>query len=318
MRPAVSLQQFSQFIGALGEARMDLDGPDLLTWGACELSQIVGFDAAWCGCADMMPSEVEIIGTQLLNLPEDYVGFWSEVRHDDLLAGDVQAMKHQGRQWAHYDRRGARQTEGMIALADRYGLNKLSVVTRCVDPLRPQLFLSAYRASPQAQELGEGELTFLACALDHLQAAMDRHSRRDDSALRLLVDARGRPVAGSAAALELWVGWQQHKSVPMPFVDHLNTNGLRVVSTPKPVAGGHVLSALRIVPQALTDRLSAREREIASLISEGHTHKEIARLLGIAPTTVRNQTARIYEKAGVSSRAALTRAMVSGPLTHEA
>lgn len=311
VRDGEELIAFSHFVGALNEARAEHDGPELLTWAADRLSEIIGFDAAWCGWADMMPADIEIIGTQTLNLPEDYVAFWSGVRDDDILAGDVKSAQGKGGpNWATYDRGGARQTDGMVALSDRFGLRQLSVVTRPVDPLRPQLFISAYRGGTAAPVMQQRELTFLACALDHMQSVLDRHRSRDDSGLRLLVDRQGRPVAGSAQALGLWSGWRDAPERPRDFAAFLEDSGLHVVSAPAPVAGGHVLTELRIAPHRLSDRLSARERDIASLIAEGHTHKEIARELGLAPATVRNQTARIYAKAGVTSRAALTRALM--------
>lgn len=314
LRDGDELRALSGFIGALYEARRDHDGPDLLDWAAGELARVIGFDAAWCGWADLVPPAVEIIGTRLLNLPPDYVAFWSDIRHHDVLAEDVMSMAKTGRQWAHYDRTGPRQTEGMIALADRYGLRKLSVVTRPVNALRPQLFLSAYRGGQGDRTLGTRELTFLACAMDHLQAALDQAREADSAALRLLVDARGRPVAGSAAALALWTGCRidpTRGDGAARFLRELSARGLRAQTRPTALAGGHVLTELRLMPERNADRLSTREREIADLIAEGHTHKEIARALGLAPATVRNQTARIYAKIGVTSRAALTRAMVA-------
>jgi DNA-binding CsgD family transcriptional regulator len=312
MREGTELQAFSRFVGALHEARHDLDGPALLDWAAGELSGIVGFDAAWLGWADMTPPSVEIIGTTVHNLPADYVGFWNAIRSEDLLAADVKNMKTEGRLWAQYDRDGNRHTDGMIALADRYGLRKLSVVTRAQDPLRPQLFLSAYRGGVAARGLDLRELTFLSCALDHMQGVLDRASGGRAGDLRLLVDDRGRPVAGSAAALTLWSGWRgEPGGVSGSFDDYLDSRGFNVLANPTAMVGGHKLTELRLIPRSLLDSLSAREREVAELIAEGFTHKEIARSLGIAPTTVRNQTARIYEKAGVSSRAALTRAILT-------
>ncbi|MDP2083871.1 MAG: helix-turn-helix transcriptional regulator [Gemmobacter sp.] len=309
MREGSDLQAFSRFIGALHEARLALCGPDLLAWGARTLSDIVGFDAAWCGWADMMPDEVDIIGTTMMNLPADYVAFWREIKSDDLLASDVKAMKATQRLWAHYDRAGDRQTDGMQALADRYGLRQLSVVTRPVDPLRPQLFLSAYRGGPRARPLQDNELTFLACALDHLQAALDRGDDGADGVPRLLVDRQARPVAGSAAALALWSGWRGD-AAPACFDTWLGRRGLRTVAVPSPLADGHMLTELRLAPHRLSDDLTLREREVAVLISQGRTHKEIARLLGLSPATVRNHTARIYAKTQVGSRAALTRALM--------
>lgn len=311
MHGGPDIAAFSRFIGALHEARGTLCGPDLLGWGANALSNIIGFDAAWCGWADMMPDEVDIIGTTLMNLPDDYVAFWREIKSEDLLASDVQAMKTTHRLWAHYDRAGDRQTDGMQALADRYGLRHLSVVTRPVDPHRPQLFLSAYRGGSGARPLQEAELTFLACALDHLQTALDQGGHCSDGAPRLLVDRQARPVAGSAAALALWSGWRGGAMAAATGFDcWLAQRGLRSVAQPTPLADGHVLTELRLAPRRLTDDLTDREREVAGLISQGRTHKEIARLLGLSPATVRNHTARIYAKTQLGSRAALTRALM--------
>lgn len=314
LREGEELQALSRFIGVLHEARRDHDGPDLLDWAAARLADLVGFDAAWCGWADMVPPVVDIIGTTTLHLPEDYVAFWSDIKHDDVLAGDVKAMSEAGRQWAQYDRDGRRQTDGMMALSDRYGLRKLSVVTRPVNPLRPQLFISAYRGGGRARPLSRRELTFLACALDHMQAVLDQSEDPDGAALRLLVDPRGRPVAGSSAALALWMDNRPDPQTGRraeSFAQVLRRRGLRAVTSPAPLAGGHVLTELRLLPDRNADRLTPREREIADLIAEGQTHKQIARTLGLAPATIRNQTARIYAKVGVSSRAALTRALVA-------
>jgi DNA-binding CsgD family transcriptional regulator len=51
--------------------------------------------------------------------------------------------------------------------------------------------------------------------------------------------------------------------------------------------------------------LSAREREIAALVSRGLRTREIAEVLGTSPNTVRNQTAKIFAKLEVTTRAEL-------------
>lgn len=48
--------------------------------------------------------------------------------------------------------------------------------------------------------------------------------------------------------------------------------------------------------------LTAREREVITLVGSGHTNKEIARLLQISHTTVQTQLHRIYVKLHVSGR----------------
>jgi two-component system nitrate/nitrite response regulator NarL len=67
-------------------------------------------------------------------------------------------------------------------------------------------------------------------------------------------------------------------------------------------------SALAHAPGASTSSggkgssLTAREREIVSLIAEGLRNDEIARRLGITPKTVKNHLTALFEKVGVSSR----------------
>ncbi|HSZ42777.1 MAG TPA: helix-turn-helix transcriptional regulator [Trebonia sp.] len=53
-----------------------------------------------------------------------------------------------------------------------------------------------------------------------------------------------------------------------------------------------------------TPGLSAREREVMSLIAGGHTNGEIAAHLFLAEKTVKNHVRSIYSKLGVDSRRA--------------
>jgi ATP/maltotriose-dependent transcriptional regulator MalT len=49
--------------------------------------------------------------------------------------------------------------------------------------------------------------------------------------------------------------------------------------------------------------LSPRERYVLDLIGEGHSNKEIARELGIAPETVKSHVKNLFVKLGVERRA---------------
>ena len=51
--------------------------------------------------------------------------------------------------------------------------------------------------------------------------------------------------------------------------------------------------------------LSPREQEVAALVARGLQNKEIANVLQVSPTTVRNQLASVFRKADVSTRAEL-------------
>ncbi len=54
--------------------------------------------------------------------------------------------------------------------------------------------------------------------------------------------------------------------------------------------------------------LSAAEREVARLVLEGRSSREIAKVRGTSARTIANQLAAIFRKLGVSSRAELARA----------
>ncbi|MCP3937729.1 MAG: hypothetical protein GY708_20450 [Actinomycetia bacterium] len=53
----------------------------------------------------------------------------------------------------------------------------------------------------------------------------------------------------------------------------------------------------------LSAKLSEREMEVAALISDGNTHKQVGAKLFISPKTVEHHVARIRQRLGVSSRA---------------
>ena len=71
----------------------------------------------------------------------------------------------------------------------------------------------------------------------------------------------------------------------------------------------HGLIVVKLREQTLADALTGREKEIAVLVAQGRTYKQVAAELGKAPGTVRNQIQTIYSKLQVNNIAELVRAM---------
>ena len=67
------------------------------------------------------------------------------------------------------------------------------------------------------------------------------------------------------------------------------------------------LNVLRAWPAGPLDALTLRERSIVNGVAHGLTFKEIARQVGLAPSTVSNHLYRVYDKLGVHSRSALAK-----------
>lgn len=58
--------------------------------------------------------------------------------------------------------------------------------------------------------------------------------------------------------------------------------------------------------RAWPDGLTTREVEVLGLLARGHSNRQIATRLTVAPKTVANHVEHLYTKIGVSSRAAAT------------
>jgi DNA-binding CsgD family transcriptional regulator len=62
-------------------------------------------------------------------------------------------------------------------------------------------------------------------------------------------------------------------------------------------------------------RLSPRQAEIARLVAEGLTDREIGERLGLAEPTIGNHLGRLFGKLGIHRRAALAALVILGRLT---
>lgn len=79
-----------------------------------------------------------------------------------------------------------------------------------------------------------------------------------------------------------------------------------------PVVASRLMAHMRAPAEEL---LSGRELEVLTLVSQGHSNKDIARQLHISTATVKTHLIHIYGKLGVSDRtAAVTTALEKGIL----
>jgi DNA-binding NarL/FixJ family response regulator len=60
------------------------------------------------------------------------------------------------------------------------------------------------------------------------------------------------------------------------------------------------------------DRLTAREMEIARLVRDGRTNRQIARVLGLSTKTVEAHLSRIFAKLSIPSRTVLAVLVTTG------
>jgi DNA-binding NarL/FixJ family response regulator len=70
------------------------------------------------------------------------------------------------------------------------------------------------------------------------------------------------------------------------------------------------------MPQVSLPSLTPREEQVLGLLGHGHSNKEIAKLMGVSPETVKDHVERVYQKLEVRDRlGAVRRATELGILT---
>jgi two-component system, NarL family, nitrate/nitrite response regulator NarL len=83
-----------------------------------------------------------------------------------------------------------------------------------------------------------------------------------------------------------------------------------------PEAARHLVDGVRGKVPSTTYALTTREREVLSLLAEGHSYESIAKALSIGVGTVQNHVKSLYRKLEVSSKAeAVSVAMRAGLLS---
>ncbi|QYZ69724.1 response regulator transcription factor [Neotabrizicola shimadae] len=316
---AIGISGFSRFITEMNDRALTEDAEGLAQWAVEDLSRTLGFDAAWYGWATLRPEGVTVYANATLNLPDGFYDYWRTMSHQDLLA---RTMIENPGTVAIYDRRQQRQTDGMEDLSDRFGLRRMSTAMNGSYGDYAAFYISSYRVGDHARPLNEAELDFLQCAVDQLSSAMKLTTNLPGhtpppGSVTILVSETGIGLLGLPALRqqfgEIWPRWTG---------DHLPEQLARLIGLP----GQHILPDRDLVVQVeaaprfcrmglhrLTlrrlnrfDLLTAREREVARALAKGHSHKEVARLLGLSPATVRNQTQSIYSKLMIDNRSALT------------
>jgi len=130
---------------------------------------------------------------------------------------------------------------------------------------------------------------------------------------QLVCDEQGNILFIDNEACELlcreWAQWSP-PYLPAPFLHELTRQGL--------YQGRHCrarlqsegrLRVIRLQAQARQHRLTETELQVARLAASGQTYKDVARVLGTSPATVRNQLHSVYGKLNIEGKAALGHAL---------
>lgn len=144
-----------------------------------------------------------------------------------------------------------------------------------------------------------------------IASALERHpwlapiaiGSRVEDALRVRADAVviDADLAGAVYTAEMLQARGRHVIVlGTPAAD-----SVVAIATDRPIEElAHALAPGVEAGSGISGRLTAREREVLTLVAKGFAGKQVASLLGISPKTVEQHKTRIFGKLGVANQAA--------------
>lgn len=276
------------------------------------------FRSAWWGMLRVRPGVPITLHSNFVDaLPNEFVPCWESVKHEDELAAKVLAAPGIA---TSVETAELRHNASLLVMVQRFGIGSASSVA-VVDPgIGVFTFLSLYRGSDAAPFDG-GDRCLQEIVMPHLAAAWHANCVHHLEALRAgwerpcdglaVTDRHGLLHVSDSSFSGLmrseWPRWDG-SALPAPLQDSISRGGRydgRELSIE--ASRQHDLAVLRVRPRSVLDRLSRREAEIATWYCEGLSYKQIAVRLGCSPYTVRHHLRAIYDKLGVSNKAALAR-----------
>lgn len=289
------------------------------------VKQVLPFDSAMWGSATMTPVGIDIHAIHLHKQPLEMLQAYEEVKHLDTAGQEAVRHFHHALAFDRDTWFGAREQRAVLDYGRRFEQCHFFICATSDPSTGLAHWLTLFRSNDVAHCM-ETERQALGVLAPHVQQALslNRLAHLNQQALSLSVsgprtgtamaDARGMiyhmdPVFEHLLHQE-WQGWRGPR-LPAALMSAVQ-QGLQKYLGGTLVARvrtEHGLLWLRCRPRCAADELAPKEFVVAQMTAKGLTHKEIAKALERAPTTVRNQIRSIYDKLGVSNVAELIEAL---------
>lgn len=308
---AGQLQAVSGFLLELHQASATLPMDDFQPWVYTKIAVLIPHDSGtWTGGRG--PVERPALHYSYRhNLPASMDDDW--LAHREPTAGLTLHLLNSINQPSRHNRQDLIRYGGWEVFWRRYNVDNFLGVYVLEPRLALYHSLTLYRSDALGPFSATEELLFTAL-YPHLIAAYQFNRLR-----ALEQPARPHALAHALAdwggavhfmqsdflshVLREWPEWQG-PDLPAPLAAlcaqrHGEYKGEQAVFA---VPCARELCRLHARPRHALDELSSRERQVLALLSEGLTHKEIARDLGVAPNTVRVLTSNLYRKVQVDNK----------------
>jgi DNA-binding CsgD family transcriptional regulator len=209
----------------------------------------------------------------------------------------------------------------VVAHVRRWGMEHTLATMLLESPLNLYTAVCLYRSEPK-RRFSEPERRFKQAIMPHLVQAWHMNAihfldappgpARGVPRARALIDRFGvlhNAEPGLTALFRREVPGWKGPNIPLPLLSVIDTGAKEykgealIVSLLRQLPDGTFVIGVRA--RARVDGLSRRELAVAREFASGKTYKEIARLLGTSPATVRTQIQVVYTKLGVRTKVEL-------------
>ncbi len=303
---AIASQSIDDFILNLHDASMHLGAADFQRWTLNEMRRFIDFDFAIWGAGDGRNRQLH--SATILDQVDTLFDTWEAVKHEDPFANLV--IGNTGRTWTadplpHFKKSRAYREHWRLYNAQQM------LSTMEVDPKTGLHVFVTLARDDEHKRFGPEEIGQKSLITQHIFLAArhnDMHVLRSQQAPAAFIDKGGiinasLPEFSSMLAQE-W-GRRCDTRLPTDVTAALwqtgHYRGQQIMLNAQAVSH-RLLVRAGVTPYV---HLSEREREVAWAYVKGHTHKEVAKLLEVSPTTVRTHLARVYHKLDISDKASL-------------
>ena len=313
-----SFESFGQVLLELYQASRELPADQFQEAALRLFRPAFRFDSGLWGTGTVSAAGLAVHSVHLHEQPLELVERWQEVNHQDTVVY-VAAANSDRTLNVHLPTlfRG-RDKSDIRNVTARFGVANALVHSHFDKNLPVAQWISIYRRQPDDQ-FSRDERAVWELVMPHLIEALtiNRLVNLDRIFVRgarlraslAIVDRNGvlyNADAGFEAVVRAeWAQWRG-PVLPASMTSAIWTCGERGWRGKNIALGVRIIGDLLFLKaRTLTavDRLSERERAVSTLFARGDTHKEIARVLGISPATVRNHIQAVYAKLRVSNKA---------------
>lgn len=312
------LTEVSDFLLQLYADSRERDPSTYATAALAGVRRLLSADKACWGIISHSRAGRHLRSSFTSGLQPGWQSCWESVKHDDSLAKAIARTRNRTVTLESAELPAA---SGLLRLADGFDIGQ--TLSASLDFLDPDtfMFVSVYRNHGR-RSFSQRDKTINQLLIPHLQAAWNENLRESlrasngssRSVYRVFVDHEARPVGEheefAMTAARHWQAWRGPILPPE----------LRQAMQRSHAAGGAWISgrnwSVRATPAGLLilvelrersqlDNLTKRKLEVSKLFAHGATHKDIARLAGLRPSTVRHYLREAYAKLGIDNKASL-------------